>query len=315
MGKEGLLKCGTWPYSIVFGRDETYIRKNFSQNSLYLRNSSDSSEDWSTNICLESHGSEEEQSQVQNGRLDLDETSCSYPEANNCVDVDRRCLSQIEEAGRREDETFFCSKRERETNESVALAWYDANTSERQQLETSSTDSASKLMPPQDQSMLATPGNRSPPGYSLNSSPNSAASVSLNNYGSSNSRYQISSNTPESEATDLQLTNPAMPCSQTLISDCSTSECDVSETNIDDLKNGDSDSKRKMSSSETIYPWMKESRQNQKKKQAISVSSTGRLNFYNRCFVTSSDWSLNIRSAKHAKLKNFIIKFLTNFIL
>lgn len=279
MVKEGLLQCGNWPFSFVIGNDDPYVRSSFSRSGLYVRNSSDSSEDWSTSASnCENQGNEEDQSQFQNGGLDHDKASCLYPEANDSrLEIDGQCLNQSDsETGRRKRETFFCSKAKQSTaNERTAFDARETSSNEKQQLKESSTNLASKFMPPQDQSMLATPGNRNSPGFNLTSSPNSAGSISINSYRDTNGCYMTATNTPESEAPDLQLAHQAMPCSQTLISDCSTSECDISETNLDELKNGELESKQKMSSNETIYPWMKESRQNPKKKQSTSVSSAG----------------------------------------
>ena len=133
------------------------------------------------------------------------------------------------------------------------------------------------FMPPRNQSMIATAENRYSPDRINSLSPDSGVQNPPNDYRSINGHNRDFSNSSDMESLDTyQQTQNAINCNQTILSDGSTSDCDNNpEQFYDEIENGGSASKRKSSSCDTIYPWMKESRQNQKKTSKSSVSSSG----------------------------------------
>ena len=139
----------------------------------------------------------------------------------------------------------------------------------------SSITTSASFMSPQDQSLLATPGSSCSPGHEMNSPPSSNTKISDNNFQSIDDRFPNSNDI--SKADSLEITTQIHPIysnNQTmqLRNDRSNIDGDKYEAIQDTKENGGNSIERKISS-DTIYPWMKESRQNQKKKQNTSVSS------------------------------------------
>ncbi|XP_076824061.1 uncharacterized protein LOC143470068 [Clavelina lepadiformis] len=135
--------------------------------------------------------------------------------------------------------------------------------------------SSAGFMSPQDQpNLCATDSDRSP-GKNMSSSPasNSHVPVDINMVGSVNDeQYQMSKRdrlNMVSHKQDAIFDEGNFLASDNLSNDCDNSG-DIGE--IDGLlENGGG--RRQPVSGERIFPWMKESRQNQKKKQTASVSS------------------------------------------
>ena len=149
-----------------------------------------------------------------------------------------------------------------------------ADKSEQLTVASSLTTSAS-FMSPQDQSLLATPGSSCSPRHDMNSPPDSNPNIPENNFQAIEEQYSRESDNSKTDTLGMQtqihsgyVNNQAMR----IANDCSNNNCDKFEGDVDTRENGDSVVQRKISS-DTIYPWMKESRQNQKKKQNTSVSS------------------------------------------
>ena len=136
-----------------------------------------------------------------------------------------------------------------------------------------SLTTSANFMPPQDQSLLATPGSGCSPGHNMNSSPGANTKISESNFQSVEDQYTNSCEGSEPGSVEMQ-THGMFSSSQAMRTgnDCSSSDCDKFDGSAEERENGDRAHHRKISS-DTIYPWMKESRQNQKKKQSTSVSS------------------------------------------
>ena len=127
------------------------------------------------------------------------------------------------------------------------------------------------FMSPQDQSLLATPESGCSPGHGMTSPPASGAKIPRTTFEKVDDQYTNSCESSEGESLEMQMQSQFNYQRSFNANDCRNDERENFETKFEE-ENGGKDGQRKVSS-DTIYPWMKESRQHQKKKSSASISS------------------------------------------
>ena len=261
--------------------DLCYI-EHFLRYELDERNSL-SPEDWQVNNAsrlfnFEKTGidakDEEEKFYLQNGRASRFVASYLNPEASE-FSSQSGCREKGYENNHNLD-SFSYKKFERKilfSNESVLLDSASPGGYEKKRSNASSASSSSRFMSPQEQIVITTSGSGNSPGRNMiSSSPGSDGPSSVNNFPKVRSNNQKSPNNSNIK-TKNQQSSAILQTGITIVNNCSYSECDVADTILSGVENGGM--RTKMSCNDTIYPWMKESRQTQKKRQSNNTIRSG----------------------------------------
>ena len=155
-----------------------------------------------------------------------------------------------------------------------------AGASESDRLTALSADAVSGCMTAKHKSRTEVSVTNSP-GQNKSSSPGYGAGMTANQYSSSevqNGQFQNSSELAPLELYEQNqstLDKSNTDNQPNMNSNCGNNECENMELTGEEQENGGNNFRKMSSGDNNIYPWMKDSRQNQKKTQSTSVSSSG----------------------------------------